>query len=180
MYVLSQEEMIDLWLKRKGLAPLRLDCHIGRSDAVDLEAYALMEIEAWYDEVLRTAPVELLEPVDVADKAIISAGLNGSALVKMPAQVVRPVAVKLLSWNAPAEIVTPDHPKAQLQTAGYGAAGGVLHPVAVIRPDSILELFSLAYNDLDTLQYLLCIVREYDDEGLPIYRFAPSLLPANL
>lgn len=176
--IYTEQEMIDLWLRRKGFTPLRSDCRIGRSDGADLRAIAAGELRLWYERLLASAPASLLDPVDMAGSKGVKtfSSLSGGALIQFPPEVVRPLAVKLASWHSPATIIEHDSPEARLQYAGYGAAGGIVNPVAVRLPDGSLELFSPAYNDFDNLEYLLCAVRETDDEGDPLYRLAPAAL----
>lgn len=50
--VLSENQMIDLWLLRKGFEPLREDCRIERSDGADLRSLARTECRLWYENLL--------------------------------------------------------------------------------------------------------------------------------
>lgn len=178
--VLSENEMIDLWLLRKGFEPLREDCRILRSDGADLRELARTECRLWYENLLLNGPREALEATDCSPGLSLSATPSGSILVKLPANSVRVLDVKLKSWDAPARILPWDSPEARRQRNRYFAAGPS-RPVAVLRPDSSLELFSPTFegDGLDTLEYLLCVCRpEHDEDAPPIYEF--STLALNL
>lgn len=181
MQSLTESRMIDLWLLRKGFEPLRSDCRVSRSDAADLRSLARDECRIWYSNLLRRADPELFCPVDISrdPDLSISADVPGGMRVKLPARVVRPVAVKLYSWYAPARIVAAGTAEARAQADAY-TCGGIIQPVAVWSPTlRHLDLYSISYSQQssDELEYLLCAVQEYDDEeGDPIYTFAPEAL----
>lgn len=176
--VLNETEMMRLWLLRKGYEPLRSDCRISRSDGADLQSAARMECRLWYENLLIDGPLDALETDDIKshEEVIVSTTLLHSSLITLPMDCVRVVAVKLRSWFAPAQIVTPDSPLGRLQYASYAASGPV-NPVAVLLPGNRLELFSNTYENSDTLEYLHCVMRPpYDEEGSPTYRFRPTAL----
>lgn len=176
--VLTETEMTRLWLLRKGYEPLRSDCRISRSDGADLLQAARTECRLWYEDLLLHGPLDALEIDDIKDRDdfLISATLLNSSIVTLPPDCIRVAAVKLRSWHAPAEIVPGDSPLGRLQYAAYASAGPV-SPVAVLLPGNRLELFSNTYENSDTLEYLLCVLRPApDEEGAPLYRFRPSAL----
>ena len=175
--ILTETEMTRLWLLRKGYEPLRSDCRIERSDGADLLALARGECRLWYERLLLTAPAGMLVLHDISksNDLRISMTITGSVMVQLPEECVRPITVKLSSWLSPAEIVPAGHPRALRQYTRY-AAGGIVCPVAVLHPDKRLELFSPAYNDFDTIEYLLCPLRLTDDNNNPVYEFNPVAL----
>lgn len=175
--LLTEEEMTRLWLLRKGYEPLRSDCRIERSDGVDLDAIARQECQLWMERLLAEGDPSLLVLHDLAKEATLTLSLSSvsSIIVRLPENCVRPVAVKLQSWLAPARIVNPCSPLAKRQYAPF-AAGGVAHPVAIYHPNRRLELFSPTFENTDTLEYLLCAMRITDVEGKPLYEFQPRAL----
>lgn len=175
--LLTETEMTRLWLLRKGYEPLRSDCRIERSDGSDLESLARGECRLWMEKLLAEGDPSLLVLHDLAKEASVkfSMTLVPSMKARLPDDCVRPVAVKLNSWLSPARIVTPDSPLARRQYAPY-CAGGIASPVAVIHPGNLLELFSPAYDESDSLDYLLCAMRLSDEEGAPLYEFQPRAL----
>lgn len=180
--VLSENQMIDLWLLRKGFEPLREDCRIERSDGADLRSLARTECRLWYENLLLSAPREALVVNDCSADAVLATTTSGSILLHLPADCVRVFDVKLRGWDAPARIVPADSPEARRQRNSYAAAGPA-RPVAVLNPDNTLELFSCTYSsdNSDTLQYLNCVCRpEHDEDAPPVYEFlepALNLLP---
>ncbi len=139
---LSKAEMLARWMSRRYLEPVRADCQVERSDAVDLAALCAREARDWYLELLATAPAELLSPVDVAKDCEAEAAADGYSVdVWMPENVVRPLSVRLAGWYRAATVVAPDSPAARRCASRFGA-GGVAEPVAVLEPDGRLRLFS--------------------------------------
>ncbi len=177
--ILTEKEMVRLWLLRKGYEPLRSDCTITRSDGNDLEGLARIECRLWYENLLLNGPDSLLIPHDLANSTDlkIAMTLANSIMVTLPDNCIRPIAVKLSSWLAPAIIVDADSPLARRQYTPY-CAGGITAPVAVRHPNNCLELFSPAYENSDTLTALLCIVRQTDADNPDelIYEFQPAAL----
>ncbi len=175
--ILTEQEMTRLWLLRKGYEPLRSDCRISRSDGTDLESIARTECRLWMEQLLTEGDPGLLVLHDLAKETSVkfTMTLVPSMITQLPDDCVRPVAVKLRSWLSPARIVKPDSPLARRQYAPY-CAGGVAAPVAVIHPGNRLELLSPAYDETDSLDYLLCAMRVTDEEGNPLYEFQPRAL----
>lgn len=175
--LLTEEEMIRLWLLRKGYEPLRSDCRIERSDGADLDSIARQECRLWMEQLLAEGDPSLLVLHDVAKESSPALSISSASaiVVRLPENCVRPIAVKLQSWLSPATIVKPDSPLARRQFTPF-VAGGVANPVAIYHPNRRLELFSPAYDNSDTLEYLLCVMRVTDVEGNPLYEFQPRAL----
>lgn len=175
--LLTEQEMTRLWLLRKGYEPLRSDCRIRRSDGADLQALARGECRLWMERLLAQADPSMLILHDLAKErpTQMAMTLVPSVMVRLPDDCVRPVAVKLTSWLAPARIYRPGDPEARCLYNPYNGAGPS-NPAAVIHPDNRLELFSPTYNDNDTLEYLLCAMRLTDEESVPLYEFQPLAL----
>lgn len=175
---LSEKEMIRLWLLRKGFEPLRSDCRIERSDGADLEALARQECRLWYGRLLRQGPREALEAEDISGREDLSMGATrlGSIIIRLPADCVRVLEVKLRSWDAPAVPMDWDSPDGRRQVNPF-YCGGPGSPVALLLPDNRVELFSNTYDGEDILDYLFCATRPGpDEEGNPVYRFAEAAL----
>lgn len=175
--LLNEDEMTRLWLLRKGYEPLRSDCRIERSDGADLQSAARLECRLWMERLLAEGNPALIILHDLVGEAELPLSITTapSLLVRLPGECARPVAVKLKSWLSPATLVEAGSARARAQYTPYGA-GGVSSPVAVIHPDNRLELFSPAYDDNDTLEYLMCAMRLTDADGRPMYEFRPAAL----
>ena len=121
---LSKAEMLARWMSRRYLEPVRADCLVERTDAVDLAALCAREARDWYLELLATAPAELLSPVDVAKDCEAEAAADGYSVdVWMPENVVRPLSVRLAGWYRAATVVDPDSPAARRCASRFGAGG---------------------------------------------------------
>lgn len=175
--LLTENEMTRLWLLRKGYEPLRSDCRIRRSDGADLERIARGECRLWMERLLAEGDPSLLVPHDLAQEMSLSMSMTlvPSLILRLPGEVVRPLGVKLRSWLSPATIHRAGTPGAKRLYLPY-QGGGVVAPGAVIHPDNRLELFGPAYDENDTLEYLLCAKRLTDDDGNPLYEFHPLAL----
>ncbi len=120
---LSKAEMLARWMSRRYLEPVRADCQVERSDAVDLAALCAREARDWYLELLATAPAELLSPVDVAKDCEAEAAADGYSVdVWMPENVVRPLSVRLAGWYRAATVVAtlPRHAAARAASGREG------------------------------------------------------------
>lgn len=69
--------MLAQWMLRRHLEPVRADCRVERSDAVDLAAVCAMEMRGWYLDHLAKGPAELLAPEDVAGESEAEAAADG-------------------------------------------------------------------------------------------------------
>ncbi len=173
---LTEKEMIDLWLLSKGYEPLRTDATIIRTDGVDIRAIARLECRRWYHRLLLEGDPSLLIPEEMAGDPTVTrhATERGSLIVTMPTAVVRPLSACLEGWDADAPVIPADTPLARRQSAPYAAAGPAA-PLAVLRRDGRLELFSMAAGS-DSLLSLRCVTLRTDSDGAPIYSFADCAL----
>lgn len=171
---MSHEDMLERWMIVKGLEPLRGDCTIERSDGIDLEAYAAMEMRRWYLRLLSEAPPDLVNTVEMSHKLDVKIGRNRKPVVELPPEVVRPVSVMLTGWKKRAEIVAdPCSPLWKMQSNPF-LCGGTENPVALLLPGRILELYSVAGAAvMPVLAELRCVV----DPGPELYILDESLLP---
>ena len=60
-------ELVVEWKTRKGLTPLRVDAAVTRHDAFEIDEYAARIIRQWYEELLDTADVALLDVDDITE-----------------------------------------------------------------------------------------------------------------
>ncbi len=139
----SRTEMLALWKRRHFLEPLRADCTAVRSDGVDLDRIIEPQMRAWYLDLLRHGPLELLRTEDISRGATAELTPRGTALVKLPADVVRVTAVRLPGWHRSTAPLPADSPEANAPRNRF-SFGGVVAPKAIVHPDRTLELFSPA------------------------------------
>lgn len=141
LITLSKPEMTARWLALTRLEPLRADCVVTRTYGVDLEAVAAAEARLWYLALLAHGPLRWLRVSDMADNATLEISDQGIVTIKLPEKCIRPVSVALHGWERPAMVVLPDSPTAMLQANPF-SRGGVARPVAVWRPDRVIETYS--------------------------------------
>ncbi len=135
----SATEMLRLVRLHGGLGHQRADCDIEQTDGLSPDTIIAGRLREWYLGLLDTAPLTMLSPTDVADKASIapvSLGESGSAIITAPENCRRITAVKLSGWHNTAPVLPHselDH-TARLQENPYTRADEY-NPVAVALPD---------------------------------------------
>lgn len=138
MIVYSEARMLEEWKLRCRLEPLRTDCVITRTDGIDIDAYLLRELRAWYIRQLATAPVYTLPLTDIASDIAMTRAPDGAGLVMLPPRCMRVVSVDMPGWQRPARIVTDlTCADAVAQTSPY-SRGKSCAPVALVLADRIL------------------------------------------
>lgn len=132
----SQLEMLNIWKRKLGLKSSYRS--VGISDLSELDKRLLQDIDAWYDEVLHSAPVEKLPREDLAGEAYSTYLTDNSVQVLLPARGIRLVAVKLREWEVEeSETVSPWSDTARLQRNKLTRATSE-DPVIVARPGKLI------------------------------------------
>lgn len=167
----SRTEMLALWKRRHFLEPLRADCEAVRSDGVDLDRLIEPQMRAWYLDLLRNGPLEMVRQEDISRGATAELTSRGTVMVKLPSDVVRVTAVRLPGWHRATAPLTADTPEANAPRNRF-SFGGVASPKAIIHPDRTLELFSPASNDNIVPELLMVIT----DPGEHSYIFDETAL----
>lgn len=163
----SKQEMVAQWKRRTWLEPLRTDCIISRSDGINLDEYAEIEMRKWYLKLLHEAPLEMLSVSDLTLTSTVKRSSAGQIYVDLPDGVIRLVRVRLSGWERDAEIVTDSSSRLALRQSNPFSRGGVSMPVAVVSGKR-LELFSAESSRVvPGLECLWAIV----DPGPDTYRF---------
>lgn len=135
-------ELIAEWKMRKGLVPLRVDAAVTRHDAFEIDEYAARVIRQWYEELLDTADVSLLDVDDITSLVDIEDYAGGVAVMRLPDGCRRLVEVTMEQWRCPATIVTdPDSAAGVRQRTPFGR-GGACCPVAVTEGAGRVRLYS--------------------------------------
>lgn len=93
----GKEDMLALWRRHVAAEPERSDCHVERSDAIDLDARLSREMRSWYLRLLDTAPEELLAPTDLSVKAQVHT-VGHITSVRAPEGCRRVLRVKFGGW----------------------------------------------------------------------------------
>ncbi len=166
------EEILARWKLLHGWEPLSGTSQgpVQRTEP-ELDALLAAQIDSWYSEMLLTLPASQLPLADFAAAATLEILPSGAILVRMPGKCLRPVAVKLESWEAPAAIVGQSHPAASRQQNPFTAATPQ-SPVAVLGADGNLTLHPAAAGAGNTLECLLGV----EAPAKNTYRLTPSLV----
>lgn len=141
---LTREEMLALWRRMRTVEPLRLDCSVGRTDSVDIDAILDGEMRLWYLNMLDSADPDLLPVENVADAADCSTAAPSSVMtVRLPEQVRRVVSVRFSQWESP---IAPDADPEQVRRCAANPlwhrplAGAISrHTLTVCQPGGSLE-----------------------------------------
>lgn len=166
------DTLIREWKVSKGLQPLLTDATVERQDAYDIDAYLHRQIDAWYNRLLDTAPLEHLVVDDITDTVLVTPRPGGVALMQLPDDCRRLVEVNMEGWHRPATIVTdPLSPLAVRQRCRW-TRGGPCAPVAVARAGRQLMLYSFSGTTVPRATRILAVMTP--PPGL--YRLHPSAL----
>lgn len=158
--LLTPDEMMAQWRLRAFPEEVNADCTATRYDGIDLDAHLRARMQAWYDNLLLTAPAHMLAPVDIAADVALSQLPDGSGWFRLPDDAVRLTYLMMPGWLAPALIVDATLPGASLQLSGRQRSD-YRAPVAVV-DGRLVRVFSPAkpslFDDADPLRPTSCLV----------------------
>lgn len=160
----SHEQMLSLWRHLLAVEPLRLDCEVGRTDSVDLDAMIAPVMRAWYLHVLDSADLKLLPVENVAAEALCEPRLRGVTVVVPPQRARRIVSVAFAGWPMP---VRADASEADVMRCGANACWPV--PMAATLADGSIAAAAVAGGALTQLWAVV-------DAGPHAYVFDESLI----
>ncbi len=141
---LTRSEMLARWRLHRGYDIPHHDASVGRSDGIDLDSILEAEMDEWYRNLLLTAPLGLLAPVEKA--GIIAVPGQGSVRMRLHLgeTAVRIAAVRLSGWRCTATVVSdPLSPAAMRQ----------LHPFTRASADAPVAVFDPLGHTLDLYPY---------------------------
>lgn len=104
---LDLDGMMAEWRLRAFPEAVNSGCDVMRFDGIDLDAHLQTRMQAWYDNLIRTAPLEMLAPVDIAARVEVEILSDGTGWFLLPDDVVRLSCLLLPGWSSPALII-PD------------------------------------------------------------------------
>lgn len=134
--ILDSDSLIAEWKMRHYLEPLRSDATFRRYDAIDLDAYILRRLDAWYDNLLDTAPPRQLVPHEIAADLNLVSRCGRRAVYSLPAGCRRILSVAATPAGPGALIAAEGSPLALRQECPF-SCGGPAAPVAVVSPGRI-------------------------------------------
>ncbi len=165
------EYLVAEWKMRRGLIPLRIDATIKRQDAFDIDEYARRVIDGWYNQLLATAPIDMLEVEDITGLVSIEQPKRGVAVMTLPDDCVRLAEIMMTAWERPAIITGPGSRVAKRQCSPLGC-GGACNPVAVTEGQGRVRLYSFRNGTEAVPERVLGVLRP--PEGF--YRCAQAAL----
>lgn len=128
-------EMLTLWRRSFGLAPS--PGVGGFSDATELDALLMAQIEVWYDRLLREARPELLPVADLGGQTVARLLTDNSADIPFPQRGVRPLRLRMEGWERDVTaFAAPESLTASMQRLRYARACPE-DPVAILYPGRI-------------------------------------------
>ena len=160
-------EMLNLWCARRGILPL---FSTDVEDETGIRASIEMEIEAWYADMLRKAPVELLPVENLVIESSVKRIDDDILEIKWPERGVRPVSLQFT--NSKSVIRTfhsPGSDIARLQRYPITRAGADC-PVAVAGTRS-LRVYGAIPKSAD-IEELMMVARPADGS----FSLDPALL----
>lgn len=169
-YTLSK--LISEWKMRRGLCPLRVDATVTRHDAFEIDEYAARVIGEWYEELLDTADVSLLDVDDITGRVDIEEYRDGVAVMRLPDDCRRLVEVTMEQWRSPATIVSGHDSELALRQRSVFGRGGRCRPVAVAEGAGRVRLYSFSGDAVPRAVRVLGVVKP--PEG--VIRCAPRAL----
>ncbi len=153
----TRKEMVEEYRARKGLLPFAI-YQVEREDTDVADLLIERAVDKWYDELLASAPLRLLQVKDITAQVTARVGDDGSVNISLPDDFVRLVSVKMESWRVPATSLTdPDSFVGKMQLSPY-IRGKSHSPVAMMYSPRELTLFS-ASGSSDQLARLLAVTR---------------------
>ena len=101
----SAADMQALWKLSRYYEPMRCDCEVTRTDAINLDSLLSLEMRSWYASMLTRLEGADLPLTDVTDLLSVTP-VEGGLAAAIPEKVMRVVTVEVEGWTSPARIVT--------------------------------------------------------------------------
>lgn len=172
--ILTKDEMLALWKQRHYLEPLRADCQVSRSDALDVDARCLQDMRAWYLNLLQHGPDDWLASEDVGQQCQIVVSPDGVAEIELPENVVRVLWVRMPLWRQECRVETDAQSVKALLQGNPFSRGGIDNPAAVCLPGSrVLRIYSPMLRAGSAVDHIEAVV----DTGPDCYRLHPAVIP---
>lgn len=121
-----------VWRSRLLLEPLRNDCEVTLTEGADVDGVLGRQIDAWYSELLDTAPLRYLALTDIADRTTVTMSVDGVGTIQLPKECRRVVSVELSEWERPATVTSDPASPLAMRQANRFSRGGRAAPVAVV------------------------------------------------
>lgn len=125
---LTESQLMDEWAVRSFPEHVADGYRMERVDGIDADAVMKARMNDWYRNLLRNAPIDLLYPLDIADRCVISP----DGYLTLPEGTLRVVEIRMDGWTGVPVITCNSRSKiAMLQQSRY-TCGTPRSPVAII------------------------------------------------
>lgn len=163
----TNEEMLRIWCARRGILPL---FSADGEDSTGLRLSIETEIEAWYADLLRSAPVELLPVENLTIGTEMRRLASDIIEIRWPERGVRPVSLQFTGGREPiVAFHSPESDIARLQRLPITRAGSE-SPVAVLGPGAVRVYGAMPQST--QIEELLMVARPADGS----FSLDPALL----
>ncbi len=170
----TRHELLQQWMLRKYMIPLRTDCTVSRVEDGDAHVeLAAIEMEDWYNSLLDNGDPAMIEPVDISSETTsVYHQAQRMLEITLPARCRRVIEISVASASAPVSPVNPASAIAILQKSPY-SCGGVNSPVAVATRQKLM-LYASGENGEPPVPVSIMAAVEPGEDG--IYRVTPAAL----
>jgi len=135
--LLSESQLLHEWQLRFFPENTASDYTLERIDGIDAENILKARMEDWYRQLLHNGTMDMLNPIEIADKCMVTDASEGNGYVTLPEGTLRITGIEMDGWNG-AAVITHDRNSriAALQQSPY-TRGTIESPVAVVSGNRI-------------------------------------------
>ncbi len=130
---LTRAQLLEQWRLRAFPEPMNTDGAVSAIDGIDMDAWLEAAATDWYANLLRSAPVELLNPRDYAAE-LVPYRQGGTLCMRLPESTVRVVALRLSGWQTDALVCRDATDATAVRQQSPLTRAGAEAPVAVWLP----------------------------------------------
>ncbi len=93
--LLTKAQLLEEWQLRSFPEPVNSGCSVVQTGGVDIDNYMSARMDDWYSNLLASASLDLLAPVEMCDGISATLYPDGTARFQLPEEVVRVVSMSL-------------------------------------------------------------------------------------
>lgn len=135
--LLTESQLLHEWQLRFFPENTAADYTMERVDGIDAENILKARMEDWYRQLLHNGRMDMLNPIEIADKCRVTASSEGNGYVTLPEGTLRIAEIEMEGWKgAPVITCDPNSRTARLQKSPY-TQGTAESPVAVVSGNRI-------------------------------------------
>lgn len=141
--ILTEAQLLEEWQLRAFPSNRAVQYTMTGDDAMDTEAVLRAHMNDWYRRLLREAPDDMLNPVDVATDCAVETAGDGTGRIILPEGTLRVAEVRMSGWTGSAAIVMDRNSRTALLQRSRYTRGTAENPV-VVAEGEILRLYPAA------------------------------------